>query len=207
MSSQFVALPNLKPLDAKVVALYGSDFLNDVCPKFPSMNREATYPTLTSAVDDTNAPSLVSVDNIYGKGASIMWLKVQITEMLMYTGLRSKMTDYQQTALARQLRKMAYHVKLSEMMQFFTRFEQGYYKTFHGYERPNPQIVTESFNLFLNDLLEVRIRQQEKEEEERRRLANEQKSTPEFVQKIAERLKRLDRKFNVRLSKESESEV
>lgn len=171
------------------------------------MNREATYPTLTSAVDDTNAPSLVSVDNIYGKGASIMWLKVQITEMLMYTGLRSKMTDYQQTALARQLRKMAYHVKLSEMMQFFTRFEQGYYKTFHGYERPNPQIVTESFNLFLNDLLEVRIRQQEKEEEERRRLANEQKSTPEFVQKIAERLKRLDRKFNVRLSKESESEV
>lgn len=86
----------------------------------------------------------------------------------MFTGILDKMSTYQRVALASSLRSEAVPmcVTLSEMMVFFSRFEKGQYKTFHGYERPNPQIMTESFAMFIDDL--VRAREEASAEKKRR---------------------------------------
>lgn len=206
MRTRFVASSSLTNSQAAIVQFYGKDFLKDVCPQFPSKNREGFYPSLSSAVEDDAAPTLVTVDNIYGQGASEMWLQVQITELLMFTGLRDKMTQGQKSALASQLRRMGYYVKLSEMMQFFIRLEQGFYYSFQGYERPNPQVITRSFIWFLEDLTKEREyyedkRRQQQLEEDHKRWNAEAVPCPEHIKK---KLERLNQKFNtdVRLSEE-----
>jgi hypothetical protein len=206
LRTRYEASSSLTNSQAAIVQFYGKDFLKDVCPQFPSKDREGFYPSLSSAVEDNAAPTLVTVDNIYGQGASEMWLQVQITEVLMFTGIRDKMTQGQKAALARQLRRMGYHLKLSEMMQFFSRFEQGYYLSFKGYERPNPQVITGSFTMFLEDLMQEREyyekkRMQQQQEEEIKRWNKEAVPCPEHIKK---KLERLNQKFNtdVRLSEE-----
>lgn len=129
----------------------------------------------------------------------------------MFTGLRDKMTPEQRNALARQLRKMGYHVKMSEFCQFFTRFEQGYYKTFKGYERPNPQVITESFNIFLEELLEMRgvyqaKRIKEQEEADRASWDKTAVPCPEHIRKKLERLYQ-NTNANVQLSTKSKPQV
>lgn len=113
-------------------------------------------------------PALQFVDRVYGKGCSLWWLEKQIKEVMIFTGILDKMSTYQRVALASALRSEAVPmcVTLSEMMVFFSRFEKGNYKTFHGYERPNPQIVTESFAMFIDEL--VRVREDARAEKKKR---------------------------------------
>lgn len=210
MNKQYKASTQIGIADKRTVSIYGTDFVKDLCPHFPSRDRERLYPNLSSAIEDTNAPSLVSCDNIYGEGASILWLQVQLTEVMMFTGIRDKMTFAQRDACATQLRRMGFYVRLSEMMQFFTRFEQGYYKTFQGYERPNPQIITESFLQFLDDLENARkvyyerVRQ-ERESKERAKWDKEAVPYPEHIKNKLERLHN-NLNANVQLSKKESSE-
>ena len=77
---------------------------------------------------------------------------------MIFTGILDKMSTYQRVALASALRSEAVPmcVTLSEMMVFFSLFEKGKYKKFVGYEHPNPQVVTESFQIFIDELIAER---------------------------------------------------
>ena len=181
---------------------YGTDFLGDVCPQFPSMHKDKIYPTMSSAIR-ANAPCVQLADRVWGdvqyKGKSVKcseaWLIVQLTEVMAYLGLRDKMTDFQIRTTAGLLHSEAIPkcVTLAEFMQFFLRFEQGYYNKFHGYERPNPQEINESFQTFLDELVVVRRRVKEDVERER--------SAREYEQMIADRVdmpENIKRKWDAR---------
>lgn len=177
----------------RIISALGQEYFNEVCVKYPT---DKHFPSFAAAVAD-NAPTLVSIDKEYGQQASITWLKVHILRMQLSTGLREKLTDSQREALARQLRNMGYYVKLSEMMQFFERFEQGKYEIFRGYERPNIQVVTSSFSSFLDDLQEARERhyqkiESERREQERKKWDAEAVPCPEHIKK---HLQELNEKF------------
>ena len=171
----FLALP--PKVQARATALaqrYGSRFL-DVCACFPSMNKGTVVASLEDAVG-MQAPTLIMVDKTWGEGASVYWLEVQLAEVMMFLGIRDKLTPYQRNALAKLLRQEAYErsITLAEMMIFFSRFENGYYKTFQGYERPNPQVVTKSFAMFKDDLMEMRCDMAEREDNIRKRKEREE---------------------------------
>lgn len=152
---------------AECLQTYGDDF-NAVCLRqFVTLGKERFYPTMMSAIL-AETPALQFVDRVYGRGCSLWWLEKQIKEVMIFTGILDKMSTYQRVALASALRSEAVPmcVTLSEMMVFFSRFEKGNYKTFHGYERPNPQIVTESFAMFIDEL--VRVREDARAEKKKR---------------------------------------
>lgn len=164
---------------------------------YPTLKKQDAYPTLHDACYDDDAPSLARIDNEYGKNTSVFWLSVQLIQVASYTGICEKLRWNQVEDTARNIRQIGYHITLPEMMQFFSRFEQGYYQQFIGYERPNPQVIMKSFQRFITELMEERIRvsrekEAERAEEERRKAkANAVPPPPE----IAERLEKFRKSF------------
>lgn len=147
----------------ELITKYGETFYPDLCLRFPTKNRERAYPTLERAIRD-KAPTLQEVDRVWsddGQYLSVVWLKIQLTEVFSFIGLRDKVTEEQKTSLAKTLRSMCVdqnmHVTLAELMVFFTRFNQGRYQRFMGYEHANPQVITMSFSAFLDELYARRI--------------------------------------------------
>lgn len=173
---------NLKP---EQTALYA---------QYPTTNRSEQFPTLERACE-VESPSLVKIDNTYGGNTSIFWLVVQLISVIKYTG--QKFTMHQLEATAQQLRKVAYHVTMSEMAIFFDRFEQGYYCDFHGYERPNPQVITKSFQMFLTDLLEMRshIWSMREAEQKRKEMQNARNNAVPPPPEIAKKLEKFINSF------------
>lgn len=161
----------------ELISRYGDKFYPDVCSAFPTKNREQLYPTLDKAIR-AEAPSLQELDRTWSDEIklSVVWLKFQLSEVFAYVGLRDKVSEEQKTTLAKNLRSMCVDshmaVSMSELMVFFTRFEQGKYERFYGYEHANPQVVTASFSTFLDELYERRnevLKQMRQEEELRQR--------------------------------------
>lgn len=166
----------------QAIRRYGADFIAEVSKRyFPSSGRDELYPTIESAIR-TDAPTLQFADRVWGNGCSKLWLTVQLAEVCIYLGIRDKISKQQTYALADALRSEAVinAVTMSEMMVFFSNFEKGKYETFHGWERPNPQVITKSFQRFLEELLpeRQRVRQQIDAEEERRRREEYDKRNP-----------------------------
>lgn len=192
-----LALIDRKRIDF-LIAKYGEYFYPDLCSRFPTYNRERLYPNLEVAIRD-KAPSLQEMDRVWSDDVqlSLVWLKYQLTEVFAYVGLRDKISEIQKTSLAKVLRNMCVDqhmaVTLSELMVFFSRFEQGKYERFFGYEHANPQVVTSSLETFLNELYERRVevyRQMKSEQElaERDEWAKSAVPPPESSKKKMEEL-------------------
>lgn len=193
-----LALTDRQRVDC-LIEKYGDRFYPDVCKHFPTRNRERLYPTLEKAIR-SNAPSLQEVDRVWsddGQTLSVVWLKIQLTEVFSFVGLREKMSESQKTALAQTLRSMCVdmnmHVTMAELMVFFTRFRQGRYQRFMGYEHANPQVVTASFSDFLDELYRRRIEvhqqmKNEREVREREDWARTAVPMPESSKRLYEQL-------------------
>lgn len=184
-----------------LIAKYGDKFFPDLCAKFPTKNRERLYPNMEIAIRE-HAPSLQEMDRTWSEDVplSIVWLKFQLSEVFAYVGLRDKISEEQKTALAKNLRSMCVNqhmaVTMAELMVFFTRFEQGKYERFYGYEHANPQVVTTSFETFLNELYNTRIEvyremKSEKEIKDREQWAKDAVPVPESSRKKIEELTKM----------------
>lgn len=184
-----------------LIARYGDKFFPDLCTKFPTKNRERLYPNLEVAIRE-QAPSLQEMDRTWSDDVplSIVWLKFQLSEVFAYVGLREKVSEEQKTTLAKNLRSMCVNqhmaVTMAELMVFFTRFEQGKYERFYGYEHANPQVVTASFETFLDELYTIRAEvyremKSEKEIRDREQWAKDAVPVPEESRKKLEELARM----------------
>lgn len=185
----------------ELITKYGETFYPDLCLRFPTKNRERAYPTLERAIRD-KAPTLQEVDRVWsddGQYLSVVWLKIQLTEVFSFIGLRDKVTEEQKTSLAKTLRSMCVdqnmHVTLAELMVFFTRFNQGRYQRFMGYEHANPQVITMSFSAFLDELYARRIEvyqqmKNEREIQEREEWARTAVPAPESSKALIEKLQK-----------------
>lgn len=164
--------------------------------QYPTKNRDEVFKSLSEACSHTDQ-GLALIDKEYGDGVTELWLAVQLIEVLRYTGLTDKFRPYQLEATAKQLREMGYYITMPEFMMFFQRFEQGYYEQFHGYERPNPQVITRSFKLFLSEVLEIRNRvhaKRELDEQALREAEWKEKAVP-CPPHVAEKLERFYKNF------------
>lgn len=134
---------------------YGEELTDEVYRQhFPARGRTRLYPNLEAAII-AETPTLQLWDRVYGEGKSEKWVRVQIREVLAFAGVREMFNDYQIETTAEVLKSMCVPlaITMSELMVFFTRFEQGMYKSFVGYNHPNPQVILESFKTFTDELM------------------------------------------------------
>lgn len=77
------------------------------------------------------APTMVMIDNTYGKRTSSVWLSQQLIELNMFAK-GDKMDDYQVKETAKILASNYYYLKSTEFMLFFWRLKSGRYGKFFG---------------------------------------------------------------------------
>lgn len=201
---------DLANLSQKATAIFKSLNPEVKCllASFPSKDKQSVYPSLHSACEDDSSPALTKIDAQYGNNTSIIWLSVQLIQIATFTGICEKLRWEQLEETARNFRSMSaeFGVTLAEMMVFFSRFEQGYYQQFIGYERPNPQVITKSFRFFLeDDLISTRVKIHEAKERERRDLerAEAKANATPMPDNIAKRLTQLYNKTDINHKDES----
>lgn len=137
---------------AVAASRYGNSFITDFLPAYPTKHRGLVVKSLMDAVSK-QSPSLASLDNEYPNKPSLFWLKYQLIEVFSYCGVYKNLTEYQIRRTAELIRHEYYWVTVTELMEFFTRFEAGKYRKMYGY---NPQDLLQSLNSFAGDIQQVR---------------------------------------------------
>ena len=94
------------------------------------------------------APTMVMIDNTYGKRTSSVWLSQQLIELNAFAK-GEKMDDYQVKEAAKILASNYYHLKATEFMLFFWRLKSGRYGKFFG--AVDPITIGNYLQSFLNE--------------------------------------------------------
>lgn len=135
-----------------------------------------------------HAPSLTALRLAYGDTAPVEWLTYQIIDLNRFSNCKP-MTDHQVRELASIIVKDYYFLKLTELMDFFSRVKSGDYgKLFYGAVDPMEVIFT--LRRYADDRAEI-IRRKEEDEarEEREREARRPDILrPAEIQALRERL-------------------
>lgn len=97
---------------------------------------------------ESDVPTLTYLDLCYGNGSSVMWLVMWISSVFASCGfLKGQITDNMKVNTANAIKQEYYYLNLNELVVFFNQFIAGKYNTFYG--NPNPQVITSSLDLFL----------------------------------------------------------
>lgn len=135
-----------------------------------------------------HAPSLTALRLAYGDTAPVEWLTYQIIDLNRFSNCKP-MTDHQVRELASIIVKDYYFLKLTELMDFFSRVKSGDYgKLFYG--AVDPMEVIFALRRYADDRAEI-IRRKEEDEarEEREREARRPDILkPAEIQSLRERL-------------------
>lgn len=135
-----------------------------------------------------HAPSLIALRLAYGDTAPVEWLTYQIIDLNRFSNCKP-MTDHQVRELASIIVKDYYFLKLTELMDFFSRVKSGDYgKLFYG--AVDPMEVIFAIRRYADDRAEI-IRRKEEDEarEEREREARRTDIlSPAEIQALRERL-------------------
>lgn len=135
-----------------------------------------------------HAPSLTALRLAYGDTAPVEWLTYQIIDLNRFSNCKP-MTDHQVRELASIIVKDYYFLKLTELMDFFSRVKSGDYgKLFYG--AVDPMEVIFALRRYADDRAEI-IRRKEEDEarEEREREARRPDILrPAEIQALRERL-------------------
>lgn len=95
------------------------------------------------------APTLATLNNVYGSNTASMWLIPQLFNLSEYCGCKDKLTDFQLEELANVIAMNFYYLKVTELMLFFIRFKSGRYGRFYG--NIDPLVITTSLNDFIKE--------------------------------------------------------
>lgn len=94
-----------------------------------------------------NAPSITRVGFTYGTNVSISWLRIQISELMLYAGIKEKPNVQTIDGICGVVMSNYGYLKLTEFMVFFQRFKAGKYGSFYGVI--DGLKITEALNEFL----------------------------------------------------------
>lgn len=135
-----------------------------------------------------HAPSLTALRLAYGDTAPVEWLTYQIIDLNRFSNCKP-MTDHQVRELASIIVKDYYFLKLTELMDFFSRVKSGDYgKLFYG--AVDPMEVIFALRRYADDRAEIIRRKEEDEarEEREREACRPDILRPAEIQALRERL-------------------
>lgn len=110
-----------------------------------SKRKEPVY-SLTSALEDTN--TLASLDNDYGEGLALKWVKAQLLDTFRLLGAGSSVNSLQIVFMARRIRNIYYYLSPSELTYFFESLIGGGYGKIYVGNTINPQNLMEALQKF-----------------------------------------------------------
>lgn len=113
------------------------------------------------------APTLALVAKSFGNAARDNWLDIQLTELVVFSGCKDKLTKHQVQSLVGIIAEEYYYLKVTELMYFFRKFKAGEYGKFYG--AVDPLVITCALKEFCKDrsIILSRIEQKRKEKEQR----------------------------------------
>ena len=92
------------------------------------------------------APTLQAVGLAYGGESLAAWLTIQLAELAEYCNCREKMSTHQLEECAYSIMRTSAHLKVTEIMLFFSQFKDGVFGRFYG--SVDPLIITEALREF-----------------------------------------------------------
>lgn len=110
-----------------------------------SKRKEPVY-SLTSALEDTN--TLASLDNDYGEGLALKWVKAQLLDTFRLLGAGSSVNGIQIVFMARRIRNIYYYLSPSELTYFLESLVGGGYGKIYVGNTINPQNFMEALMKF-----------------------------------------------------------
>ena len=110
-----------------------------------SKRKEPVY-SLTSALEDTN--TLASLDNDYGEGLALKWVKAQLLDTFRLLGAGNSVNGIQIVFMARRIRSIYYYLSPSELTYFLESLIGGGYGKIYVGNTINPQNFMEALMKF-----------------------------------------------------------
>lgn len=123
------------------------------------------YPTLQNRTDSITSVadavrrggmSLAQVDRHFRPGASEYWLKVMLTEMLMFLGALDAVQPFQVKGIAARIRQEHYYLTPAELTFFFYSFSIGDYGKLYASRSVNPQDILIALRSYLRLVFQQR---------------------------------------------------
>lgn len=108
--------------------------------------RKEPVSSLTSALKDTN--TLASLDNDYGEGFALKWVKAQLLDTFRLLGAGNSVNSLQVVFMARRIRNIYYYLSPSELTYFFESLVGGGYGKIYVGNTINPQNLMEALQKF-----------------------------------------------------------
>ena len=123
--------------------------LSDFCSKFclreaPNFAKDPER-CITGA-----APSLIQLDTIYGPESGRYWLALQLANLSEFCGVSGKLSPCQTDLCVTNILQEYPHLKVTELLLYFSRVAVGRYGLFYG------QMDPQRINYWLNDFMQER---------------------------------------------------
>ena len=139
--------------------------------KFPAPAKRKDYIRSVYDAVSREGMSLNSIDDYFGEGASLTWLKLMLTDLLKYLGAFDITTVSQIKGTAGRMRLLCANMTPSELTYFFMSFSVGDYGKLYAGRSVNPQDILIGLKEFKANVFEQRgiyedAKQQRKREEE-----------------------------------------
>lgn len=115
-----------------------------------------------------DALRLTDVADAYGEKTAIFWIKIQLLDLALFTGVK-KPSDEQITMLCETILANYGYLKVTELMVFFSKFKAGQFERFFG--NFDAMVITTSLATFIelrkNWIFEAYQRQENEKREKR----------------------------------------
>ena len=123
-----------------MLADYGEKF-HDFIRLFPTIsNRSDIIFSVEDAVNREGL-NLVQIDNSVGGSVTEFWLKVMLTELMIYLGAFDVVKPLQIKGIAARIRNEYFYLTPSELTHFFYAFSMGDYGKLYAGRSVNPQDI------------------------------------------------------------------
>lgn len=154
----------------QAITQYGDGYMAFL-RKFPAPAKRKDYIRSVYDAVSREGMSLNSIDNYFGEGASLTWLKLMLTDLLKYLGAFDITTVSQIKGTAGRMRLLCANMTPSELTYFFMSFSVGDYGKLYAGRSVNPQDILIGLKGFKANVFEQRAiyeeaKQQRKREEE-----------------------------------------
>lgn len=154
----------------QAVMQYGDGYMAFL-RKFPAPAKRKDYIRSVYDAVSRKGMSLGNIDDYFGEGASVTWLKLMLTDLLRYLGAFDVATVAQIKGTAERMRLLCTSMTPSELTYFFMSFSVGDYGKLYTGRSVNPQDILIGLKEFKANVLEQRAiyedrKQQRKREEE-----------------------------------------
>ena len=123
--------------------------LSDFCSKF-CLHEAPNFAKDPERCVTGAAPSLIQLDTIYGPESGRYWLALQLANLSEFCGVSGKLSPCQTDLCVTNILQEYAHLKVTELLLYFSRVAVGRYGLFYG------QMDPQRINYWLNDFMQER---------------------------------------------------